>query len=64
MASARAALARAQAGARVEEIEQAEAALEQAEAGYRNASLMYERAAKLHEAGVMSGKDWDGIKAQ
>jgi len=64
LASARAALARVQAGARVEEIEQAEAALEQAEAGYRNASLMYERAAKLHEAGVMSGKDWDGIKAQ
>ena len=25
---------------------------------------MYERAAKLHEAGVMSGKDWDGIEAQ
>ncbi|NLK08974.1 MAG: efflux RND transporter periplasmic adaptor subunit [Firmicutes bacterium] len=64
VASAEAAIAKIQAGARPEEVEQAEAALEQAEAGFENARLTYERAAKLHEAGVMAGKDWDGIKAQ
>ena len=64
VASAQAALARMQAGARPEEVEQAEATLEQAEAGYQNARLGYERAAKLHEAGVMAGKDWDAVKAQ
>jgi multidrug resistance efflux pump len=64
VASAQAALARMQAGARPEEIEQAESALEQAQAGYQNARLTYERAVKLHEAGVMSGKDWDAITAQ
>lgn len=63
-ASAKAALARMQAGARPEEIEQANATLEQAEAGYENARLTYERAARLHEAGVMAGKDWDAIRAQ
>ncbi|NMB47102.1 MAG: efflux RND transporter periplasmic adaptor subunit [Firmicutes bacterium] len=64
LAGATAALARMQAGARAEEVAQAEAALEQARAGYENARLTYERAAKLHEAGVMAGKDWDAVKAQ
>ena len=64
LASAKATLARLQAGARPEEVEQAKAAVEQARAGYENARLTYERAAKLHEAGVMAGKDWDAIKAQ
>lgn len=62
--SARASLKRVMAGARKEEIEQAEAALDQAEANYVNARLIYERSAKLHEEGVMSGKDWDAVKAQ
>ena len=64
LAGARATLARIEAGARPEEIEQAEAALKQAQAGYENARLTYERAAKLHEAGVMTGQEWDAVKAQ
>jgi len=58
LAGARATLAKVEAGARPEEIEQAEAALKQAQAGYENARLTYERAAKLHEAGVMTGQEW------
>ena len=64
LASAQAGLARMQAGARPEEVEQAEATVEQARVGYENARSTYERAAKLHEAGVMAGKDWDAISAQ
>jgi HlyD family secretion protein len=64
LAGARASLAKVEAGARPEEVEQAEAALKQAQAGYENARLTYERAAKLYEAGVMTGQDWDAVKAQ
>lgn len=56
--------ARVLAGARAEEIQQAEAGLKQAEANYNQARLNYNRSQKLYEEGVISGRDWEGIQVQ
>ncbi len=64
LALAQANLDRTLAGARPEEVVQALAALEQAQASYDNMKQTHDRAALLYEQGVMSGNDWDGVKAQ
>lgn len=61
---AKANVAKIKAGALPEEVEQAEASLEQARANYEQARLSYERSRRLHEQGVLSTQEWDGISAQ
>ncbi len=61
---ARASLARARAGARPEEIQQAEAGLRQAQANYDNAKANYDRSQVLFEQGALSRAEWEGVQAQ
>lgn len=56
--------ARVIAGARIEEVEQAQAGLRQAEVTADQAQRNYDRSKKLFEQGVISASDWEGIEAQ
>lgn len=52
------------AGARMEEIEQAEAALRQAQANFNQAQMNYERSKKLFQENVISASEWEVIEVQ
>lgn len=61
---AQASLERTLAGARQQEIMQAEASLEQARANRANAEQTYRRAQRLYDEGAMSGTEFDGAATQ
>ena len=62
--AARASLARAEAGARPEEILQAEAGLRQAQANYDAAKASLDRSRVLYEEGVVSKAEWEAVQTQ